>query len=307
MSPAIIPNMANAVPASIRTRGAGLIRPMASAIGAADCANAKIRVPCTMRTMAMYKIVTDAVAMASASGIVRVGRVTSPLLNRDVSIPVSAKAARMRARPIASGCHPGCGEKFAPRTAAAPTTTRMTSGKRLSAAAAVTSLAPRAAAADVNEGDATDGTYDDSRTYRHRVRTRRHARRHVSKGDSNPGAGEQITEPEERTRDVTGKRTQGCLDIPVHSAARGHTASALGTANANRPDPQGAGEECQGCVGTDGGGECAGCCENAGTDRHAHKAGREPQRSQRPNQAGVALELHDPPRELSLTDRSRDR
>jgi hypothetical protein len=71
----------------------------------------------------------------------------------------------------------------------------------------VTSLAPRARAADVNERDATDDIYDDSRTYRHRERTRRHARRHVSKGASNPGTGEQITDPEERARDVTGKRT----------------------------------------------------------------------------------------------------
>ena len=71
----------------------------------------------------------------------------------------------------------------------------MTGGKSFSAAAAVTSLAPRARPADVNERDATDGTYDDRRTYRHRERTRRHARRHVNKGGSNPGTGEQITDP----------------------------------------------------------------------------------------------------------------
>jgi hypothetical protein len=60
-------------------------------------------------------------------------------------------------------------------------------------------------------------------------------------------------------------------------------------------DPQGAGEECQGSVGSDGGGERAGRRENAGTGHHADDAGREAQWSPCPDEAGIALNLHDRP------------
>src|SRR5215472_19050854 len=94
--------------------------------------------------MVTYKQVTDAMAIINASGIVRVGRATSPLAHRALSIPVSANAARMIALPGFSGLQFGGREKFDACTAKAPTTTKTASGSSLSAVVAMTNLAPLA-------------------------------------------------------------------------------------------------------------------------------------------------------------------